>query len=73
MSSPSASKHSSPTASWTRRVRALTGHRLPALNLAAATGDRIDRPDPAFTDRAWTVHYCYPGVSGRSSCSEAAW
>lgn len=43
----------------TRRVTALTGHRLPALELAAASGGRAD---PVAADRAWTVLYCYPGA-----------
>ncbi|MEW1913472.1 winged helix-turn-helix transcriptional regulator [Kitasatospora sp. NPDC085895] len=43
----------------TRRVMALTGRRLPAFDLAAASGGRVD---PVAADRAWTVLYCYPGA-----------
>jgi DNA-binding HxlR family transcriptional regulator/peroxiredoxin len=43
----------------TRRVMALTGHRLPALELAAASGGWVD---PVAADRAWTVLYCFPGA-----------
>ncbi|MFJ8627004.1 winged helix-turn-helix transcriptional regulator [Kitasatospora sp. NPDC093550] len=42
-----------------RRVTALIGHRLPALDLATASGGRTD---PVAADRAWTVLYCYPGA-----------
>jgi peroxiredoxin len=38
---------------------ALTGHRLPALELAAASGGWVD---PVAADRAWTVLYCFPGA-----------
>ncbi|WBP84954.1 winged helix-turn-helix transcriptional regulator [Kitasatospora cathayae] len=50
---------STPDSAETRRVRALTGHRLPALELDAASGGRVD---PVAADRAWTVLYCYPGA-----------
>ncbi|KJS53538.1 winged helix-turn-helix transcriptional regulator [Streptomyces rubellomurinus] len=43
----------------TRRVSALVGHRLPELDLAAASGGRAD---PVAAGRAWTVLYCYPGA-----------
>ncbi|MFF0413025.1 winged helix-turn-helix transcriptional regulator [Kitasatospora sp. NPDC004745] len=43
----------------TRRVLALTGHRLPVLELTAATGERTD---PVATGPAWTVLYCFPGA-----------
>ncbi|WP_354644524.1 winged helix-turn-helix transcriptional regulator [Kitasatospora camelliae] len=43
----------------TRRVLALPGHRLPALDLAAASGERVD---PVAADHAWTVLYCFPGA-----------
>ncbi|MGA5817837.1 winged helix-turn-helix transcriptional regulator [Kitasatospora sp. NPDC094028] len=43
----------------TRRVTALVGHRLPELDLAAASGGRAD---PVAADHAWTVLYCYPGA-----------
>lgn len=42
-----------------RRVMALTGHRLPALELAAASGGLVD---PVAADRTWTVLYCFPGA-----------
>ncbi|CAM5699185.1 winged helix-turn-helix transcriptional regulator [Kitasatospora aureofaciens] len=50
---------STPDSAETRRVLALTGHRLPALELAAASGGWTD---PVAADRAWTVLYCYPGA-----------
>ncbi|MFF2147101.1 winged helix-turn-helix transcriptional regulator [Kitasatospora sp. NPDC058190] len=43
----------------TRRVMALTGRRLPALELAAASGGWVD---PVAAHRAWTVLYCFPGA-----------
>ncbi|MFE7561910.1 winged helix-turn-helix transcriptional regulator [Kitasatospora sp. NPDC057500] len=43
----------------TRRVLALTGRRLPPLELTAASGERTD---PVSPDRAWTVLYCFPGA-----------
>ncbi|MFG3224531.1 winged helix-turn-helix transcriptional regulator [Kitasatospora sp. NPDC048194] len=43
----------------TRRVMALTGRRLPAMELTAASGGPAD---PVAADRAWTVLYCYPGA-----------
>ncbi|MEU3571627.1 winged helix-turn-helix transcriptional regulator [Kitasatospora sp. NPDC036755] len=43
----------------TRRVHALTGHRLPELELADATGGSVD---PVVPGSAWTVLYCYPGA-----------
>ncbi|MFD9690071.1 winged helix-turn-helix transcriptional regulator [Kitasatospora sp. NPDC059146] len=50
---------STPDSAETRRVTALTGHRLPALELDAAAGGRVD---PVAADHAWTVLYCYPGA-----------
>ncbi|MFD8703391.1 winged helix-turn-helix transcriptional regulator [Kitasatospora sp. NPDC059648] len=50
---------STPDSAETRRLLALTGHRLPALELDAAAGGRAD---PVAADRAWTVLYCYPGA-----------
>ncbi|GAA1389863.1 hypothetical protein GCM10009639_18010 [Kitasatospora putterlickiae] len=46
----------------TRRVLALTGRRLPALELTAARGEPVD---PVAADRAWTVLYCFPGGPDR--------
>ncbi|MEU8589734.1 winged helix-turn-helix transcriptional regulator [Streptomyces sp. NPDC048664] len=43
----------------TRRVHALVGRRLPALELAGPSGTLVD---PVATDRAWTVLYCFPGA-----------
>ncbi|MBV6700346.1 winged helix-turn-helix transcriptional regulator [Kitasatospora aureofaciens] len=45
----------------TRRVMALTGRRLPELELTATTASG-DRVDPVTADRAWTVLYCFPGA-----------
>ncbi|MFE2105198.1 winged helix-turn-helix transcriptional regulator [Kitasatospora sp. NPDC059463] len=43
----------------TRRVLALTGRRLPPLELPDARGGRTD---PVAADRAWTVLHCFPGA-----------
>lgn len=43
----------------TRRVHALTGHRLPPLELASAAGEPVD---PVAAGSAWSVLYCYPGA-----------
>ncbi|MFJ8470969.1 winged helix-turn-helix transcriptional regulator [Kitasatospora sp. NPDC094011] len=50
---------SAPDSAETRRVHSLVGHRLPALELATASGATVD---PIAADRAWTVLYCYPGA-----------
>ncbi|MEV7601898.1 winged helix-turn-helix transcriptional regulator [Kitasatospora sp. NPDC089797] len=50
---------STPDSAETRRVHALVGHRLPALELDTPAGGRVD---PVAADHAWTVLYCYPGA-----------
>ncbi|MEU9046864.1 MULTISPECIES: winged helix-turn-helix transcriptional regulator [unclassified Kitasatospora] len=55
----SLSATSTPDSAETRRAHALTGHRLPPLELTSAAGHRTD---PVAAGSAWTVLYCYPGA-----------